>query len=812
MKNSVCLLILLAAGIAARAQELFPERDSGETRSRSYHVLHYNIAVALDDSSGEVRGNVTTRLIPFLPRLDSIVFDAEEMRISSVTSAGGKELPFDVGPKTLVIHLPRPAFFRDTVSVSIAYSCKPRKGLYFTRPDSLHPSKPTQIWTQGEDMDSHFWFPCYDFPNDFATSELSATVRSDFVVLSNGRLVGVKEGRRRGTKTYRWREDRPHVTYLTMLAAGRYAILKDHAGTVPLEYYVYPGDTADARVCFSRTPDMVNWFSRKIGFAYPWEKYAQVLIADFIEGGMENVSATSLMDEITVFNARTRVDESSSSLIAHELAHQWWGDVITCKNWRHLWLNEGFASYFDPLYHEHWLGEDQFHYLMYEEQQKGIRCDARHGRKPIVSLGSYTDNLYARSAAVLHMLRYVLGDSLFWRAMHAYIVKHQFTPVETNDLKTSIEESTGQSLGWFFDEWVYRAGYPVFDLSTEWNDTTSTLRLRVRQSQQQDSLTGVFRTPVDIEIRTDSETITRRVDILTADTTFVFPVGRRPLLTLFDPEDWLLKEVRWEKPRSEWELAAATASNPVERIHALKELTRQENRGGLLHLFARAALHDRFWAVREFAVSSLESVEQEGEKDSTRTVLLRALTDQKSAVRSAAARELAMFEGPEVVAALRAALRDSSYHVVAGAIFALAKVDSTAALPIAISYLDSSSYHDIVANTALVALAHMDTARAVAAAFEKAEHASSAYSRYTALEILKKHRKGEPDVTNLFVRVLTGRNEFMKSYAARSLGEIGDPSVIPALSKLAGEEGSSAAEAARESIEMLKEKGQDPVR
>ncbi len=812
MKNSVCLLVLLAAGIAARAQELFPERDSGETRSRAYHVLHYNIAVTLDDSSGEVRGNVTTTLVPFLPRLDSIVFDAEEMRVHGVTSAGGKELPFDVGPKTLAIHLPRPASFRDTVSVSISYSCKPRKGLYFTRPDSLHPSKPMQIWTQGEDMDSHFWFPCYDFPNDFATSELSATVRSDFVVLSNGRLVGVKEDRRRGTKTYRWREDKPHVTYLTMLAAGRYAILKDRAGTVPLEYYVYPGDTADARICFSRTPDMVNWFSRKIGFAYPWEKYAQVLIADFIEGGMENASATSLMDEITVFNARTRVDESSTSLIAHELAHQWWGDVITCKNWRHLWLNEGFASYFDPLYHEHWLGEDQFHYLMYEEQQKGIRCDARHGRKPIVSLGSYTDNLYARSAAVLHMLRYVLGDSLFWRAMHAYIVKYQFTPVETNDLKTSIEESTGQSLGWFFDEWVYRAGYPVFDLSTVWNDTTKTLRLRVRQSQQQDSLTGIFRTPVDIEIRTDAETITRRVDILTVDTTFVFPVGRRPLLTLFDPEDWLLKEVRWEKPRSEWELAAAAASNPVERIRALKELTREENKGGLLPLFARAALHDRFWAVREFAVSSLESVEEEGNKDSARAVLLAALTDEKSAVRSAAARELAMFEGPEVAAALRAALRDSSYRVVAGAIFALAKVDSAAALPVAISYLDSSSYHDIVANTALVALARMDTARAVAVAFEKAEHAPSAYSRYTALEILKKHRKGEADVTNLFVRILSGRNEFMKSYAARSLGEIGDPSVIPALTKLAGEEGSSAAEAARESIEMLKEKSRDPVR
>ena len=317
-----------------------------------FDVLHYRIEVSFDEPKRMVLGKVTTTLVPFPAALNSVEFDAEEMSISRVSYAGGRPLAYEVKPKTVVIHLDRSFSYRDTVAISIEYSCTPRKGLYFVLPDSGYPGRPAQIWTQGEDMDNHFWFPCYDFPNDRATSEVLATVRRGLTVLSNGTLLKVTENKRNGTTTYHWKQSKPHVAYLIMLAIGEYAVLRDKAGRVPLEYYVYPHHVEDAKVCFEKTPDMIRFFSATTGIAYPWEKYAQVLIHDFVVGGMENTSATSLADEATVFDARARLDNSPTSLIAHELSHQWWGDLLTCKDWRHLWLNESFASYFDPLYHE----------------------------------------------------------------------------------------------------------------------------------------------------------------------------------------------------------------------------------------------------------------------------------------------------------------------------------------------------------------------------------------------------------------------------------------------------------------------------
>jgi aminopeptidase N len=813
MNSAILGFVLFAGSVTADAQLLFPANDTGATRSRDFHVVHYKIDLVLDDQEKEIRGSAAITLVPFLPRLDTVVLDAEELNIRRVAMDRGTDLGYRIGRATLAIALPSPASFRDTVTVTVWYSAAPHKGLYFTAPDSIDPDKPGQIWTQGEDMDSHFWFPCYDFPNDFATSEVIATVRSGFTVLSNGRLVSVREEKKNGTTTYHWREDKPHATYLISLAAGHYAILKDRAGKVPLEYYVYPDDTADARICFAQTPAKLAFFARKTGFPYPWEKYAQVLIADFIEGGMENVSATSLMDVITVLDARARLDESPTSVIAHELAHQWWGDVVTCKNWQHLWLNEGFASYFDPLYHEHWLGEDEFHQRMDEEQQKAIACDKRQGRKPMVSIGSYTDNVYSRGAAVLHMLRFVLGDTLFDRALHHYLEKHRYSPVETRDLQTSIEEATGQNLDWFFTEWVYKAGYPVFDLASSWDDTTGSLRISVHQSQPQDSLTGVFRTPVDIEVRTAAGSRTHRVNILSADTTLVFHETQRPLLVQFDPEDWLLKAVHWQRPPEEWVRAVEYSSNPVERIRALKHLSGLADNAGYLPLCSRAALDDPFWSVREAAVSSLEDLETGGNKDSVRAVLLKAARDPNSRVRAAAVRELSMFEGIDVVRGLQSAVRDSSARVVAGALYALSRVDSAVAVPMVTAYLDTPSYRDIVATTALAALARLDSSRGIAAAFTKARQGKSTYSRYTALEILKKNRRGDREVKNLYLRFLQARSEFMRSYAAHSLGEIGDTTALPALTKLAGNKDDGAAQAARESIEMLRAKSSgEPVR
>jgi aminopeptidase N len=808
MKFSAALLASLLA-VAAQAQSVFPVRDSsGESRNRSYHVVHYKIDVSIDDEKKSVDGIVTTTLVPFLSRLQTIEFDAEKMNIRRVWM-GTKTLNFNVLPRMLEIYLDKPYSYNDTLTVSVQYSCTPTKGLYFTQPDSGYPDKPMQIWTQGEDMDNHFWFPCYDFPNDQATSEVIATVADHYTLVSNGKLLGVRENKQSGTKTWHWSETVPHVSYLIMIAAGDYAVLKDKAGNLPLEYYVYPKHVDDARVCFAETPGMIQFFSKKIGFPFAWEKYAQILIADFIEGGMENCSATTLMDDITVFDARARVDESPVSLIAHEMAHQWWGDVLTCKDWRHLWLNEGFASYFDPLYFEYSRGWDEFEYIMSQQQQTGINTDKHQGRKPVVSVGSYGSNVYSRSAAILHMLRFVLGDDLFWRSIHHYIEKYQYSTVETNDLKRAIEEETGQNLYWFFDEWFYKAGHPIFDVSYTWNDSARVLSLKVAQTQTTDSLTGIFRTPVLVQVTTPSGNVLDTLNILTRDTVFTLHAPAKPQLVLFDKGNWLLKELNFHKPREEWEYQAENAGSPVDRMNAVRTFTLMPDSDTVIPLLSRIALHDRFWAVRKEAISTLDDsfTRSDSMKQLITATLVAACRDSNSHVRAAAVGGLSARRGDNVVAALHAALNDSSYEVVATALRSLSRADSAHAEPVLLSYLNTPSYRNAIVNSVLSVLGHLDSTRAVDVALEKVKYGEHPWTRYTALSVLGRYGKHREEIVPVLVSLLHDKTHFIRSSATRILGEVGNKSVLPSLEAIASKKDDPDARLAKESIEKITRRG-----
>lgn len=797
--------LLLAATAAVSAQSVFPVRDAGEEPDKSYHVLHYDIRISIDDREKTVTGRVTTTLVPYPPALATLSFDAEEMTIHRVT-LGGRDMHFEVRPATLLISLDHPYSYRDTLSVTIEYSCRPRKGLYFVQPDSAYPDKPWQIWSQGEDMDNHFWFPCYDFPNDKATSELTVTLPAKYTALSNGALAGVTENRNRKTRTFHWKESRPHSSYLIMLAAGEYTVLRDRVGSLPLEYYVYPRQVEDARACFSQTPRMIRFFSEKIGFPYPWEKYAQVLIRDFVVGGMENTSATSLADEATVYDARARLDNSPVSLIAHELAHQWWGDVVTCRDWRHLWLNESFASYFDPLYVEYSVGRDEFDYQMYNAQRHGIEVDKRLGRKPIVSVGSYGENVYPRGAAVLHMLRFVLGDDLFWRSMHHYITKYQFQNVETNDLKVAVEEATGLNLAWFFNQWVYRAGYPVFEVSYRWNDARQCVDLHVRQTQTTDSLTGIFHTPVDIEFTTPAGSVTHRVILTSADTVVTLPAPARPTLVIFDKGNWLLKELHFSKTPDEWLAQAETAANPVDRIRGIRELSAMQDSVTCQAALTRIAAADPFWAVRQEAVTVLGDLRvagPEGKEEIQRT-LLAASRDVRPSVRAAALRQLSKFRSPEVLGRLHAALEDSSYSVEAAAIRALSTADSARVLPLLLRELSVPSHRNIVATTALVAMRTVDSTQAIATARKEIRYGRPTELRYTALGILASQARHNSDLLPVLAPLARDGNRSIRQYAITTLGEVGDASVLPLLDSIAAESPASAAEHAREAAAKIR--------
>ena len=805
---STLLLLACLGTCPLQAQELFPIRDEGEARNRSYDVLHYRIDVSFNEAERMVIGKVTTTLVPFPLALQQLTFDAEEMNIQSVTLQNGRALPYSVGAKTLDIALDRSYSYRDTLTVITQYTCTPRRGLFFVQPDSAYPNTPRQIWTQGEDMDNHFWFPCYDFPNDRATTELLATVRSSYTVLSNGRLIGVTEDRKGGTKTFHWKLSKPHVSYLVMLAIGEYAVLKDSAGGLPLEYYVYPDQVDDARICFCETPAIMKFFSDRIGYAYPWEKYAQVLIRNFTVGGMENTSACSLMDNITVYDARQRIDGTPTSLIAHELAHQWWGDLVTCKDWRHLWLNEGFASYFDPLYHEQSQGRDHFDFSLYECQQAGINCDKTLGRKSIVSVGSYGSNLYSRSASVLHMLRFLLGDSLFFRSLSHYINKHQFGVVETNDLKVAIEETTGQNLHWFFDQWIYKAGYPQFAVSTTWEDSAKNVRVHVEQTQKLDSLTGVFRTPVDIEITAGTTSAIHRVEINCRDTVFVLPAPEKPRLVIFDKGNWLLKEVRFTKTDEEWLTQMRDARNPIDRLSAVKHAGLMSHGNGFIPALVDRALHDRFWAVRREAVNmlGLTADSEDSTWPAVKAGFVAAARDVHPGVRTAATALLTDSADAATIETLNTALRDSSYAVVAQALRSLAKADPRGSLKILRAHLGMPSHQDIVATAALDALISADSLQGIAAAREYLLYGTPVPLRNTAVRVLRRFiRSGTVPESTLFAFTEDADTGF-RTNVVRLLGSVGTAAALPRLEAIAADEKNPASETAQKSMERIRKR------
>ena len=803
MKNF--FLLFFSAVSFSFSQSVFPlNNENGEARDRTYHVIHYKIEVSFDELKKMLMGKVTTTLVPFISEFTTLEFDAENMVFKKV-SLGKTVLPFDSLTKTIRIHLDKAYSFRDTLTVSIEYSCVPQKGLYFIQPDSAYPDKPWQIWSQGEDMDNHFWFPCWDFPNDKATSEVIGTVKSAYTFLSNGKLVSVKEDKKVGTKTFYWKEEKPHASYLIMMAAGDYAILNDQADGIPLQYYVYKNQVDDAKVCLSHTPKIMKFFNEKIGYKYAWEKYAQVTVADFMYGGMENTSATTMLDRILVFDARSRIDQSAVSLIAHEFAHQWWGDVVTCKDWRHIWLNESFASYFDPLYIEHAYGEDEFINTLYGAQQAGIRTDKILGRKPIVSVASYQANVYPRGASVLNMLRFVLGDELFWRAIRHYITKNQFTSVETNDLKNAIEEATGQNLYWFFDQWVYKAGHPVFDVTYSYNDSLQSLFLTIKQIQTMDSLTGVFRTPVDVEIVTAKGSSVHRFNIVKQESTYTISPTEKPKLVLFDKNDWILKEVNYlNRSNDEWRYQAEFGSDVVARRTAVEHVAKNDTAGESISLLVKISRSDPFWGVRLAAVSGLDVISTM--TDEKTDGLIAALSDTKSFVRSAAAGELGNIRTMKVSEALHKALSDSSYSVEANSVTALSKVDSTKALPLIRARLDVRSYGNQVANAALNALARLDSVDGVNVALQKVKYGANGEGRSTALNVLKQYGRYREDVKTICAFLLGDKSRQIKFSAVDFLGDVGNEAQLPELENLANKKSDPVSTAAEKAIKKIKER------
>lgn len=533
---------------AARAQQ--------QAHARAYDVQHYIIRTSFDVPRKTVIGEVELTFKPLNAGLRTIELDAASMRIEQVTLASGASLRSLLQDERLLITLDRAYEPADSITLKIRYRARPQRGLFFvnaSREDGFR--RPPLVYTQGEPEDNHNWFPCYDFPDDKATSEQYITTGASEVAISNGKLVETINNPD-GTHTFHWVMEQPHSTYLTSLVVGDYAKLTDSYKNVPLEYYTYRGTEEQARKVFGETPEMMKWFSNVLNYEYPYDKYAQTIVGNFAFGGMENITATTFAEMEILYADGNDPSDPTVDLVSHELAHSWFGDLVTCKDWAHLWLNEGFATFMEASYREHRSGREAYLAALQEDAKEYFREDPGRRHHPLVnpryplSMELFDATTYKKGAFVIHMLRETVGDELFWKALNVYLNEFKYRSVETRDLQRVFERVTGQQLEWFFDQWMYKAGYPELRVRSNYQAAQQTLVLTVTQTQKPVGDTpAAFRLPVALEILTPSGWHTERIEITQRTQSFNIKLDGTPRSVIFDRNMSLLKKIDFQPPR-----------------------------------------------------------------------------------------------------------------------------------------------------------------------------------------------------------------------------------------------------------------------
>ncbi len=540
-------LLLTVCAFSMAAQTSKPNFN----RARTYDVQHYTIRTSFDRANKTVFGDTIVRLKPLNDNFNRIELDAADMNFESVKlESETKDLPYRLAGEKIYITFDKSYTPSDLISIRFKYSVKPSKGIYFVKADVEDGKvvRPAQIWTQGEAEEAHHWFPSYDFPDDKATSEQFITVEKDETAIANGEPLGTTENAD-GTKTFHYKMAVPHSTYLTSFVVGKYSKISDSYKNIPLGFYLYPGKESFAQKSFGKTKEMMRVFEELTRINFPYNKYDQTVVANFAFGGMENITATTMADKEIFTNPPEIVED----LVSHELAHSWFGNLVTCRNWAELWLNEGFATYMEAAYREKKYGRADYLRKIRENAQLFFVDETinqnRHG---LYNLSARPDDsifdttTYQKGGAVIHTLRETVGMENFWKAVNLYLTRHKFQNVETFDLQKIMEEVSGKDLNWFFEQWIYGGGYPKLNVTQVYNAATRSLDLTVTQTQDFDKITPeAFILPMEIEITTTKGTKIEKVEIKKREEVFSLNVDGKPTKVIFDKDEKIpLKSVK----------------------------------------------------------------------------------------------------------------------------------------------------------------------------------------------------------------------------------------------------------------------------
>ena len=622
-----------------------------ESPERINDLLHTKLSVSFDWDKKHLLGEATLDFKPYFHSQNSVTIDAKGFdihQIALVNQNGSKtDLDYKYNDLQITVDLDRFYNRNETYTLYINYTAKPddllieggdaitdAKGLYFINPDGSE-DKPMQIWTQGETESSSCWFPCIDKPNERCTQEIAITVQDKYTTLSNGILTN-STANNNGTRTDLWIQKKEHAPYLFMMAVGEFSITEDKWRGLDVNYYVEPKEEKHAQRIFGKTPEMMEFYSQLLGFDYPWEKYSQIIVRDYVSGAMENTTAV-IHGEFVYSDEREFLDDPNEMIIAHELFHHWFGDWVTCESWPNLPLNEGFATYGEYLWMEgkysadeaaHYIHSDLKQYLN-ESTRKQVDHIRFDNENPNHMFDSHS---YAKGGRILHMLRYAIGDDAFFNGLKYYLTEYANQAVEVHQLRLAMEYISGQDLNWFFNQWFLASGHPQISVEQTIEDNRVSLTISQNQSLE---TTPLYRIPLEIGIYENGVIKRFTIELNKQEEEFVFKTSSKAELVIFDADHYLLADISFDKTDEQWMYQLKNAPHYFDRMEAVDSLANSTS-FAMQSNAVKMALNDSFWAIKTQGLEYFEKADPRT-KGTLEGVLIKiASTDVKSDVRTAA--------------------------------------------------------------------------------------------------------------------------------------------------------------------------------
>ncbi|MBX2844254.1 MAG: M1 family metallopeptidase [Flammeovirgaceae bacterium] len=691
-----------------RPEWLATPGEYNPSRTHYFHLVNTLLDVSFDWKNQYLNGRAELTLKPWFYPQHEVILDAKGFEIHKVLLANLKDstaLKYDYDSLKLKIYLDKEYTKFDQFKISITYTAKPNelpeggsaaitsdKGLYFINPSGKNPNKPQQIWTQGETEASSCWFPTFDAPNVKTKQEIYITVDTAYQTLSNGKLISQRINSN-GTRTDYWKQEKVHAPYLFMMAVGKFSKYSEEKWNgIPVNYYVEKEYAQYAKQIFGNTPEMMTYFSDMLDYPYPWDKYSQIVVRDYVSGAMENTSASIFMEQLQV-DDRYLLDQNWDDIIAHELFHHWFGDLVTAESWANLPLNESFATYSEYLWLEHKMGREEAD-LKWKEEWETYLFESESKRVPMIRYNyhdkedMFDSHSYAKGSLLLHMLRKIIGDEAFFASLQKYIKENAFKTAEIHNLRMSFEEVTGQDLNWFFNQWFMEASHPSLNVAHTYYDS-GFVELRVRQMQDE-KFSPIYELPVFVDIWVNGKRERHKVVISEKRKDFWFETGKKPDLLLFDAETYLPCEIDYLKSTEEFIYQFYNSDKILARLEALNELKGDIGDSQIKPLVV-SALGDDFWKIRQAALEAFQDYKGEDKDIIGEKIEKIALSDANSLVRAEALNVLSTL-GLKYLNVVEKAMTDSSYAVIATALYAYANMGGPDPVAMVSQFEDS---HDL---------------------------------------------------------------------------------------------------------------------